>query len=75
MDANRILREIENSMEQFEQKKLQDLKAVLQDFVLIQLKMHSGAVEVLTSIFQDISEIDEKADLQVTVVIVKLNYS
>lgn len=51
--------------EQFEKQKITDLKEILTNFILIQLKYHSAALEVLTASYQEIASIDEKEDLEV----------
>ena len=51
--------------EQFEKQKITDLKEILTNFILIQLKYHSAALEVLTASYQEIASIDEKGDLEV----------
>lgn len=73
LDVNRTLKEIEDLLESFEQRKLQDVKQILMDFILIQLKTHTSATEVLSSVYRDIAEIDEKADLQVFCKYFRLN--
>uniref|UniRef100_A0A182R180 BAR domain-containing protein n=1 Tax=Anopheles farauti TaxID=69004 RepID=A0A182R180_9DIPT len=64
LEVEKSLKEIEHQVERFEKQKLHDLKALLQNFVLIELKMHTQAVEVLSATYQDISELDESRDLQ-----------
>ncbi|XP_052894434.1 CBY1-interacting BAR domain-containing protein 1 [Anopheles moucheti] len=64
LEVEKSLKEIEHQIERFEKQKLHDLKELLQSFVLIELKMHTQAVEVLSATYQDISDIDEAKDLQ-----------
>uniref|UniRef100_A0A182WGU9 BAR domain-containing protein n=1 Tax=Anopheles minimus TaxID=112268 RepID=A0A182WGU9_9DIPT len=64
LEVEKSLKEIEHQVERFEKQKLHDLKELLQSFVLIELKMHTQAVEVLSATYQDISDIDESKDLQ-----------
>ncbi|XP_035914850.1 protein FAM92A-B isoform X2 [Anopheles stephensi] len=64
LEVEKALKEIEHQVERFEKQKLHDLKELLQSFVLIELKMHTQAVEVLSATYQDISDIDEAKDLQ-----------
>lgn len=49
----------------FERRKLQQLKSLLSDFVLIEMTFHAKAVELLTVAHQQISDINDKADLEV----------
>lgn len=51
--------------EQFEHQKITDVKEILTNFILIQLKYHSAALEVLTASYQEVTSIDEKVDLEV----------
>ncbi|XP_553768.4 CBY1-interacting BAR domain-containing protein 1 isoform X4 [Anopheles gambiae] len=64
LEVEKALKEIEHQVERFEKQKLHDLKELLLSFVLIELKMHTQAVEVLSATYQDISDIDESKDLQ-----------
>lgn len=65
MEVAEALKEMEQTIDSFEKHKLEDTKSILTDFILINLKYHSQALELYTSAFQDISDIDEKKDLQV----------
>lgn len=49
----------------FERRKLQQLKGLLTDFVSVEMTFHSRAVELLTVAYQQISDINDKADLEV----------
>uniref|UniRef100_A0A182X798 BAR domain-containing protein n=1 Tax=Anopheles quadriannulatus TaxID=34691 RepID=A0A182X798_ANOQN len=64
LEVEKALKEIEHQVERFEKQKLHDLKELLLSFVLIELKMHTQAVEVLSATYQDIGDIDESKDLQ-----------
>lgn len=65
MDAKRTSNEINNVFYLFEQRKIQDLKAILQCFILIILKMSVSAVDILSYAYQDLLEIDESVNAQV----------
>ncbi|KFB47821.1 AGAP009881-PA-like protein [Anopheles sinensis] len=64
LEVAKSLKDIEQLVERFEKQKLRDIKDLLQSFVLIELKMHAQAVEVLSATYQDISDIDECKDHQ-----------
>ncbi|XP_058814276.1 CBY1-interacting BAR domain-containing protein homolog [Topomyia yanbarensis] len=64
MEVSKSLKEIEDIVGKFEKQKLEDLKNLLMEFVMIELKFHTNAVEVLSATYQDISDIDEKRDYQ-----------
>lgn len=51
----------------FERRKLQQLKALLSDFVVIEMSFHAKAVELLTAAYQQIGDINDKADLDVRI--------
>ncbi|XP_058450561.1 CBY1-interacting BAR domain-containing protein homolog isoform X1 [Malaya genurostris] len=64
MEVSKSLKEIEEIVGKFEKQKLTDLKNLLMEFVMIELKFHTNAVEVLSATYQDISDIDEQKDYQ-----------
>ncbi|CAO1349529.1 unnamed protein product [Diamesa hyperborea] len=64
LEVTKILKNMTTISEQFEQQKITDLKEILTNFILIQLKYHSAALEVLTASYQEIASIDEKGDLE-----------
>ncbi|XP_050100128.1 CBY1-interacting BAR domain-containing protein 1 isoform X1 [Anopheles aquasalis] len=64
LEVEKSLKGIEAFVERFEKQKLRDVKELLLNFVMIELKMHAQAVEVLSATYQDISDIDESKDLQ-----------
>lgn len=63
MEVNRTNKEIDEIICNFEKRKLNDLKTILIDFLLISLKYHTKSLEALTASYYDISNIDEKGDL------------
>lgn len=65
LELNKCNKEVEEIVEAFEKRKLQDLKTVLMDFIQIEMKQHSKALEVLTATYQDLSDIDEIKDFKV----------
>ncbi|ESO85072.1 hypothetical protein LOTGIDRAFT_221535, partial [Lottia gigantea] len=64
VDATRTERALEQQMESFESKKLQDIKKVLTDFVNIEMIFHAKALEVYTQCFQSLSVIEPEYDLE-----------
>lgn len=63
MEVTRVNKEIDEIIENFEKQKNHDLKTLLQNFTLIQLKMHTKAIEVLTAAYHEVDNIDEDKDL------------
>nr|XP_029708861.1 protein FAM92A-B-like isoform X2 [Aedes albopictus] len=64
LEVSKSLKEMEEIVGKFERQKLIDFKSLLLDFVMIELKFHTNAVEVLSATYQDISDIDENKDYQ-----------
>lgn len=69
VEVSRVVKGLEEQIDSFEKRKLHDLKTILLDFVVIQLSFHSKTLELLTKAYQDIAEIDEAKDLEVSCVI------
>jgi hypothetical protein len=65
MEINKILNEIREISDSFEKQKYDDLRSILTDFILIQMKYHATSVELLTAAYSDINEMNEKKDFQV----------
>lgn len=65
-EVTKVVKGLEDQIDTFEKRKLHDLKTVLLDFVRIELSFHTKAVELLTKAYQDVAEIDEAKDLEVT---------
>lgn len=64
MEVNRGNREIDGIINNFEERKLNDLKTILLDFILLQMKYHSKCLEALTASFHDVQNINEKEDYE-----------
>ncbi|XP_015036135.2 protein FAM92A isoform X1 [Drosophila pseudoobscura] len=62
MEVARTNKEIDEIIGNFEQRKLRELKQILNDFILISMKQHTKALEVLSASYYDISSIDERDD-------------
>ncbi|KAH8248650.1 hypothetical protein KR032_001809 [Drosophila birchii] len=62
MEVQRTNKEIDDIIGNFEQRKLGDLKRILSDFILISMKQHTKALEVLSASYYDIGSIDERDD-------------
>lgn len=64
-DVSRTAKALEEQVDVFEKKKLQDVKSLLLGFVTIELGFHSKAIELFTKAYQDIADINEDEDLEV----------
>lgn len=49
----------------FERQKIVDIRQMLLDFTLIQLKEAVKSMEILTTMYNDVAAIDEDVDVQV----------
>ncbi|XP_075873442.1 CBY1-interacting BAR domain-containing protein 1 [Nelusetta ayraudi] len=65
MDAARTTRQLEETIDEFERHKIQDIKKILGDFVTVEMLFHAKALEVFTLAYQSIQNVDEEEDLEV----------
>ncbi|KAI5634539.1 FAM92 protein domain-containing protein [Phthorimaea operculella] len=63
-EMSRTAKSLSEQTEFFERRKLQQLKTLLSDFVMIEMTFHAKAVELLTIAHQQIADINDKADLE-----------
>ncbi|KAG6450386.1 hypothetical protein O3G_MSEX006569 [Manduca sexta] len=63
-EMSRTAKGLSEQTEFFERRKLQQLKSLLTDFVMIEMTFHAKAVELLTVAYQQIADINDKADLE-----------
>ncbi|KAJ0182056.1 hypothetical protein K1T71_002778 [Dendrolimus kikuchii] len=64
VEMSRTAKGLSEQTEFFERRKLQQLKTLLSDFIMIEMTFHAKAVELLTVAHQQISNINDKADLE-----------
>ncbi|XP_067651562.1 CBY1-interacting BAR domain-containing protein 1-like [Haliotis asinina] len=64
VDASRSSKALEQQMDTFETKKVQDLKKILSEFVSIEMMFHAKALEMYTKCFQSLAVIDPEDDLE-----------
>ncbi|KAM4630292.1 CBY1-interacting BAR domain-containing protein 1 [Polymixia lowei] len=65
MDATRTTRQLEETIDEFEKQKIQDIKKVFGEFVTVEMSFHAKALEVYTMAYQSIQSVDEEEDLEV----------
>ncbi|CAB3230604.1 unnamed protein product [Arctia plantaginis] len=63
-EMSRTAKGLSEQTDFFERRKLQQLKTLLSNFVMIEMTFHAKAVELLTVAHQQIGDINEKADLE-----------
>lgn len=64
-EENNPNQEFETNFLKFERQKLTDVRRILMDFTLIQLKESVKSVELLTTMYNDVASIDVDKDLEV----------
>ncbi|NP_001003604.1 CBY1-interacting BAR domain-containing protein 1 [Danio rerio] len=65
MDATRTTRQLEETIDDFEKQKIRDIKKVLGEFVMVEMAFHAKALEIYTTAYQHIQNVDEEGDLEV----------
>jgi len=64
VDATQTLKQLEELMDNFEQKKLKDIQHILLEYTNIQLLFHVKAIEIYTQAFNHIKSINDEEDLR-----------
>lgn len=64
-EENKPNNEFEENFLKFERQKLTDIRRILMDFTLINLKESVKSVELLTAMYNDVASIDVDKDLEV----------
>ncbi|XP_020366411.1 CBY1-interacting BAR domain-containing protein 1 [Rhincodon typus] len=65
MDATRIARQLEETIDDFQEEKIRDIKKIFGDFITIEMAFHAKALEVYSKAYQHIQNIDEEADMEI----------
>ncbi|KAI8428191.1 hypothetical protein MSG28_002426 [Choristoneura fumiferana] len=68
-EMSRTAKGLSEQTEFFERRKLTQLKALLGDFLLIEIGFHAKALELLTVAHRQVADINDKADLEVLLTI------
>ncbi|KAK3524950.1 hypothetical protein QTP86_011478 [Hemibagrus guttatus] len=64
MDATRTTRQLEETIDLFERQKIRDIKKIFGEFVTVEMAFHAKALEVYTTAYQHVKNVDEEADLE-----------
>lgn len=65
MDATRTTKQLEETIDEFERQKIQDIKKIFCEFVTVEMSFHAKALELYTLAYQSIQSVDEEEDLEV----------
>ncbi|KAL1255913.1 hypothetical protein QQF64_013974 [Cirrhinus molitorella] len=65
MDATRTTRQLEETIDDFEKQKIRDIKKIFGEFVTVEMTFHAKALEIYTTAYQHIQNVDEEGDLEV----------
>ncbi|KAL2088435.1 hypothetical protein ACEWY4_015334 [Coilia grayii] len=63
-NAHRSTRQMEESIMEFQRQKLEDVKRIFSDFIMIEMLFHAKALEVYTHTFQNLETMDIDKDLE-----------
>ncbi|XP_078249719.1 CBY1-interacting BAR domain-containing protein 1 isoform X2 [Pogona vitticeps] len=66
MDATRTTRQLEETIDNFEKQKIKDIKNIFSEFITIEMLFHGKALEIYTAAYQNIQNIDENEDLEIS---------
>lgn len=64
-NTSQAQKELEINALSFERKKLEDIKKILHEYVLLEIAEHAKAIEIFTKAFHEISFINVNSDLSV----------
>ncbi|KAG2464944.1 FA92A protein, partial [Polypterus senegalus] len=64
MNATRTTLQLEEAIDEFEKKKIKDIKTIFTEFITIEMAFHAKALEVYTTAFHHIQDVEEDEDLQ-----------
>ncbi|XP_051580407.1 CBY1-interacting BAR domain-containing protein 2-like [Myxocyprinus asiaticus] len=63
-NADRSTRQMEETIIDFQRQKLEDLKKIFMDFIMVEMLFHAKALEVYTHTFQNMQTMDIDRDLE-----------
>uniref|UniRef100_A0A667XAC8 CBY1 interacting BAR domain containing 2 n=1 Tax=Myripristis murdjan TaxID=586833 RepID=A0A667XAC8_9TELE len=69
-NAQRSTRQLEETINDFQRQKVEEIKRVFTDFITVEMLFHAKALEIYTHTFQNLEAMDINKDLEVTYVIV-----
>ncbi|MGH0122331.1 UNVERIFIED_CONTAM: hypothetical protein FKN15_055091 [Acipenser sinensis] len=63
-EASRTTRQLEETINDFQKQKMEDIKKIFSDFLTIEMLFHAKALEVYSSTFQNLENFDMEKDLE-----------
>ncbi|KAK1163495.1 protein FAM92B-like isoform X1 [Acipenser oxyrinchus oxyrinchus] len=63
-EAARTTRQLEETINDFQKQKMEDIKKIFSDFLTIEMLFHAKALEVYSSTFQNLENFDMEKDLE-----------
>ncbi|XP_033897742.1 CBY1-interacting BAR domain-containing protein 2-like [Acipenser ruthenus] len=64
-EASRTTRQLEETINDFQKQKMEDIKKIFSDFLTIEMLFHAKALEVYSSTFQNLENFDMEKDLEI----------
>uniref|UniRef100_A0A7N6ACN0 Family with sequence similarity 92 member B n=1 Tax=Anabas testudineus TaxID=64144 RepID=A0A7N6ACN0_ANATE len=64
-NAQRSIRQLEDSITDFQRQKLDDIKKIFTDFITVEMLFHAKALEVYTHTYHNLEEMNPQKDLEV----------
>nr|XP_014340053.1 PREDICTED: protein FAM92B [Latimeria chalumnae] len=64
VNANHTTRQLEETIVEFQQQKLRDIKRIFSDFVMVEMLFHAKALEVYSNTFHNLENFDMEKDLE-----------
>ncbi|XP_069494387.1 CBY1-interacting BAR domain-containing protein 2 [Ambystoma mexicanum] len=64
VEANRTTQQLEETIDEFQQKKLKDVQQIFSDFLTIEMLFHAKALEVYSSAYQNLENCDLEKDME-----------
>merc|ERR1719419_83042 len=64
VDVSYTSKQLEEEMDGFEKKKLEDIKRILSDFINVEMVFHAKALELYTHCFEALNTMNEDDDLE-----------
>ncbi|MBN3274454.1 FA92B protein, partial [Polyodon spathula] len=63
-EASHTTRQLEETMNDFQKQKMEDIKKIFSDFLTIEMLFHAKALEIYSSTFQNLENFDMEKDLE-----------